>query len=71
MQLQFYKWFKYDKTIDPATVWGLPSTGEKAKLLIGWVYWHCNSIGPILAAAAKGNSMNKAGQDRGWNCSLF
>ena len=52
--------------MDPATV-----CGEKAKLLIGRVCWHCNSIGPILAAAAKGNSMNKAGQDRGWNCSLF
>ena len=66
MQLWFYKWFKCDKTMDPATV-----CGEKAKLLIGRVCWHCNSIGPILAAAAKGNSMNMAGQDRGWSCSLF
>ena len=51
--------------MDPETGCGLPLTGEKARLLIGTAFWFWNSIGPILAAAAKGNSMNMAGQDRG------
>ena len=57
--------------MDPETVCGLPSTSKKARLLIGRARWYWNSIGPILATAAKGNSMDKTGQDRGWNCSLF
>ena len=42
---------------DPETGCGLPSTGEKARLLIGRALWFWNSIGPILAASAKGNSI--------------
>ena len=44
--------------MDPETGCGLPSTGENAILLIGRARWFWNSIGPILAAAAKGTSMS-------------
>ena len=46
-----------DKTMDPETVWGLPSSGKEERLLIGRAHWYCISIGPILAAAVKGTSM--------------
>ena len=46
--------------MDPETVCGLPSTSKKARLLIGRARWYWNSIGPILATAAKGTSMVSA-----------
>jgi len=45
--------------MDPETGCGLPSTGEKARLLISRAHWFWNSIGPISAAAAKGTSMSQ------------
>ena len=45
--------------MDPETVWGLPSSGKEERLLIGRAHWYCISIGPILAAAAMGTSMDK------------
>ena len=44
--------------VDPETGCGLLLTGKKARLLIGRAHWFWNSIGPILAAAAKGTSMS-------------
>ena len=37
--------------MDPETGCGLPSTGKKARFLIGRVCWFWNSIGPISDAA--------------------
>ena len=39
--------------MDPETGSGLPSTGQKARLLIGKALWFWNSIGRILAAAVR------------------
>ena len=41
------------ETMDPETGCGLPSTGQKARLLIGTACWFWNSIGRISAADAK------------------
>ena len=40
-------------TMDTETGCGLPSTGEKTRLLIGTARWFWNSIGWILAAAVR------------------
>ena len=39
--------------MDPETGYGLPSTGQKVRLLIGTACWFWNSIGWIFAAALR------------------
>ena len=39
--------------MEPETGCVLPSTGEKARLLIGTAHWFWNSIGWILAAGVR------------------
>ena len=52
-------WLEPAQPMDPETGCGLPSTGEKARLLIGRARWLWNPIGPITAPAFKGTSMDK------------
>ena len=40
-------------TMDPEKGCGLPSTGQKVRLLIGTAHWFLNSIGWISAATIK------------------
>ena len=44
--------------MDPETWHGLPSTGQKARLLTGTACWFWNSIGPNFSSCCKVTSMN-------------
>ena len=67
--------------MDPETGCGLPSTGEKTRLLIGRACWFRNSIGWILAAAVRALAwfklqctfepaeQSQTGPNEAWSCS--